>query len=185
MSDIKSNTKSRLRANVIVVIVLTICLCIATYALVMVSTSMRNNTFHTGSIEINLNDGKPVIYEHEFLFEPGMTVKKDFFIESKGTWDAYYKIYFDEVKGGLANVLEISITEKDSSEVLFAGTPAELSGEQVVVTDNILRQGEKKYMTIYFHFPEGEGNSAQNMTLSFKLCADAVQTKNNPSKSFE
>ena len=83
MSNKKENHTSRkLTASVVAVIILSICLCITTYALVMVSVSVRDNYFKTGSIEINLNNGKPVIEEHEFLFEPGMTVTKDFFIQN-------------------------------------------------------------------------------------------------------
>ena len=64
----------------VIIIVLAFCLCITTFALVYASVSVGNNLFHTGEVKINLNDGKPVIREHEFLFEPGMTVVKDFFI---------------------------------------------------------------------------------------------------------
>ena len=78
----QNKTVKKLTANVAAVIVLAICLCITTFALVYSTVAVDNNLFRTGVIKINLNDGKPVIEEHEFLFEPGMTVEKTFFIEN-------------------------------------------------------------------------------------------------------
>ena len=78
----KTKTTKKLTGGIVTIIVLAVCLCVTTVALVRAMVSVDNNLFHTGSVKINLNDGKPVIQEHEFLFEPGMTVKKDFFIEN-------------------------------------------------------------------------------------------------------
>ena len=55
----------------------------------------------------------------------------------------------------------------------------------VGAADDFLRVNERRKLTVYFYFPEETGNSAQNLTLTFDLCADAVQTKNNPNKLFE
>lgn len=181
MSD--SKTAKRLTGSIIVIILLIISLVITTFALVYTNISVENNLFHTGEIAINLNDGKPVIRAEEFLFEPGMTVKKDFFIENEGTWDAYYKIYFADVSGGLANVLDITV--KDGSKVLYEGTAASLTREQTAPADDILRVKQRKTLTVYFHFPENKGNDAQNQNLTFTLCADATQTKNNPDRLFD
>ena len=85
-----SKTGKKLTGGIITIILLTVCLAITTFALVFASVSVDNNIFKTGEVKINLNDGKPVINEHEFIFEPGMTVKKDFFIENDSTWDVYY-----------------------------------------------------------------------------------------------
>ena len=89
-----NNTKTvkRLTVSLITIIILTICLCITTFALIVTTVSINNNLFHTGKVEINLNDDEPVIKEHELLFEPGMTIEKNFFIENNGTWDVYYKL---------------------------------------------------------------------------------------------
>ena len=77
----KNNTTAKkLTGSIVAVIVLAVCLCITTFALVWATLSVENSLFHTGMVEINLNDGKPVIEEHGFLFEPGITVKKDFFV---------------------------------------------------------------------------------------------------------
>ena len=162
MSD--SKTAKRLTGSIIVVILLILGLVITTFALIYANISVENNIFHTGEIKINLNDGKPVIREQEFLFEPGMTVKKDFFIENESTWDVYYKIYFADVSGGLADVL---------------------SKDTVSAADEILRMKQRKNLTVYFYFPKDKGNEAQNLNMTFTMCADATQTKNNPDRLFD
>lgn len=183
MNNDSSKTAKKLTGSIVAVIVLAICLCVTTFALVWATLTVDNNLFHTGSVKINLNDGKPVIEEHEFLFEPGMTVKKDFFLENESTWDVYYKLYLNNVRGGLADVLEITV--KDGDKVLYHGTAAELNRTDVGAADDILRLHERRELTVYFYFPEKSGNSTQDMTLTFDMCADAVQTKNNPNKLFD
>lgn len=176
-------TAQRLTAGIITVIVLVLCLAVTTYALVYATVQIENNVFQTGSVSINLNDGKPVISEHEYLFEPGMTVEKPFFVENESTWSVYYKVYFDNVQGGLADVLEITV--KDGDEVLWTGTAGELTRANVAAADDMLQIGERRDLTISFYFPRESGNAAENMTLVFDLCAEAVQTKNNPDKLFD
>ena len=95
----------------------------------------------------------------------------------------YYKIYLDEVKGGLAKVLQITIT--DGEKILYVGTADDLSKINVKAADDTLRINEKRFLTISFHYPENAGNITQDMSLTFKLCAEAVQTKNNPDKLFD
>ncbi len=175
-------TAKKLTGGIITIIVLAVCLCITTFALVWASVSVENNLFHTGSVEINLNDGKPVIHENEFIFEPGMTVKKDFFIENNSSWSVYYKLYLDNASGGLADVLEISI--KDGEKALYTGTANELNRRSVTAADDILQVNEKKTLTIVFHYPENAENNTQSLNLAFTMCADATQTKNNPNKLF-
>lgn len=178
----ESKTAKKLTGGIITIIVLAICLCITTFALVYESVSVEDNTFHTGEVSINLNDGKPVIREHEFLFEPGMTVKKDFFIENDSTWDVYYRLYLDEVSGGLADVLTVTI--QDGDRVLYSGTANDLTRENVAAADDVLKIGQRRELTVVFHYPETAGNSTQNLELTFTLCAEATQTKNNPDKLF-
>lgn len=74
MSEAK--TEKKLTGGIVAIVILALCLTITTFALVYATVSVDNNLFHTGEVKINLNDGNPVIYEHEFLFEPGMTVKR-------------------------------------------------------------------------------------------------------------
>ena len=175
-------TRSRLTGGIIAVIVLAVCLVVTTVALAYSIASVRDNTFATGGVRINLNDGEPVIRPDEFLFEPGMTVKKDFFIENDSTGTVYYRLYFAGVSGDLADVLEVEI--RDGDTVLLEGKISELTKEQVGVADDILKLKERRELTVSFHFPEEAGNSTQNLYLSFDFKADAVQTKNNPQRLF-
>ncbi len=178
----KTKTAKRLTASVVVIILLSICLAVTTFALVLSMVSVEDNLFKTGTVKINLNDGKPVIEENEFLFEPGMTVKKDFYLKNESSCDVYYKLYFQNVNGGLADVLEVKICDDD--KVLFVGTPKSLNKENIGAADDTLRLGEIKELQIYFHFPEEAGNETQNLFLNFDMAADAVQTKNNSDKEF-
>lgn len=177
-----SKTSKRLTGGIAAVIVLAVCLCITTFALVYATVSVENNLFRTGEVRINLNDGKPVIREHEFLFEPGMTVVKDFFIENDSTGDVYYRIYLDNVSGGLGSVLTVTI--KDGDKVLYNGTANELTVQSVTAADDILKIGQRRDLTAVFHYPEDKGNDTENLDLTFTMCAEATQTKNNPNKLF-
>ena len=176
-------TERQVRISIIIAVMLAIALCITTYALFYVSVSVKGNYFRTGIVSIDLNGGKPVIEEHEYLFEPGMTVEKPFYIQNDSTWAVYFKTYFDYVEGGLADVLEITILDKD--KVLYTGTASNLSRQNVSAADDILRPGERRYFTIRFHMPKETENSAKDLSLKFDLCADAVQMRNNPNREFE
>ena len=178
----ENRTAKKLTKSVVTIITLAVCLCITTFALVYSTVSVDNNLFQTGEIKINLNDGKPVIEEHEFLFEPGMTVEKAFFLENQSTWDVYYKLYLDNVEGALADVLDVSV--RDGDTVLYHGKAADLTKERVGAADDILKLNERRELTITFHFTEDAGNAAQNLYLFFDLKADAVQTRNNPDRLF-
>ena len=181
MSDNK--TSRSLVVSIVAVIILSVCLTVTTAALAFLTVSVENNRFTTGTVSLNLNDGKPVITADEFLFEPGMTVVKDFFVQNQSSCDVYYRLYFNEVKGNLATVLEIKISEGDT--VLWEGTAASLSKINVKAADDVLKLNERRNLSITFHFPEVSGNENQGHYLSFDLCAEAVQAKNNPNKLFD
>ena len=145
--------------------------------------SVDYNIFHTGSVSINLNDSKRVIEEDEHLFEPGATVEKEFFIENNSTWSVYYKLYFKNVSGALADILQITFLDGDT--VLWSGTANELDGVGVSGAERALEIGEKRYLTVRFYYPPESGNEGQNQVMVFDLCAEAVQTKNNPYRLFK
>ena len=179
----KSKTVKKLTGSVIAIVILSICLCITTFALVYSTVAVENNLFHTGTVKLNLNDGNPVIEEHEFLFEPGMTVEKEFFIENQSTWDVYYRLYFFDIDGELSDVLEVAV--RDGNKILFNGKMADMTKDKVGAADDILKLNERRNLTVSFHFPEEVGNAAQRLYLTFTMGADAVQTKNNPNKLFD
>ncbi len=177
------NTAKRLSTSIVVIIALALCLAVTTLALVYSMVTVEDNLFFTGTVQINLNDGKPVVADRELLVEPGMRIQKTFFLQNESSCDVYYKLYFRNVSGGLADVLQVQILDGD--RVLFSGTPRELTRDAVGAADDILRLEERRELTVRFYFPEHIGNEAQDQFLQFDIAADAVQTKNNPLKEFE
>ena len=143
-----------------------------------------DNIFSTGKIRLNLNDRKPVITENEYLFEPGMTVEKPFFLKNEGA-DCWYRLYFNNVSGSLSSVLEVTVS--DGETVLFTGKMSDLtqsSADWLGILPAVGAAGSCRTLTITFHFPEDAGNAAQGGTLQFDLCADGTQVRNNPNKEF-
>lgn len=178
------NDSKKLNISIATLVVLFLCLCVTAFALAYAMLRVDNNVFETGEIKIDLNGGKPVIEADEFLFEPGMTVEKSFYIKNNGTWAVYYKLYFSNVKGDLGDVLDVTIKNADGN-VLLQGKLSKLNRHNVPVAEDELQVGERRDMTIIFHFPEDAKNTAQSDNVSFALSALAVQTKNNDGKEFE
>ena len=185
LDEADASVNKKLHRSMFIAVLLALMLGVTTFALITSMVEVKDNHFETGVVKINLNDGKPVIREDEYLFEPGMRVQKNFFIENEGSIDAYYKIYLEDVKGDLADVLEATITEKESGKVLYKGLVSDLTRGSAAVDDGTLAAGERKDLTILFYFPKERGNEAQDKTLSFKMGATATQVRNNPDRSFE
>lgn len=177
------NARRKVLMSVAVIMFLIAGMAVTTYALLYQAVAVDANVFQTGTVGINLNDDEPVIKPDEFVFEPGMTVVKDFFLENEGTIDVYYRLYFDNVEGNVADVLEITI--KEANEVLFKGKAAEMTKDNACRSEKTLGVGEKAWLTAIFYYPEEEGNDTQKQFMSFDICADAVQVKNNPERLFE
>lgn len=181
----KKKILKRLTVAMLVILILTSCLGITAYALFYATVQIEENYFQTGYVDIDLNGGRPVIERHEYLFEPGMTVEKDFYIKNDSSWAVYYRLYFDNVTGGLADVMEIRIWDPEAEVEYFQGTANDLTRAFVGSADDELAVGERRDLKISFHYPENAGNATQNQEMTFDLRADAVQTKNNPDREFE
>ena len=97
----------------------------------------------------------------------------------------YYKIYMLNLEGDLADKIYVTITPKDSDDILYEGLASELTRARVHAADDTLEIGEKVYFTAYFHMPTTVGNEGQGLELGFDMGADAVQTKNNPNRLFD
>ena len=177
--------QKKLHRSMLIAVLLALMLIVTTFALITSIVSVKDNTFETGIVRINLNDGEPVIRENEYLFEPGMRVQKHFFIKNEGSIDAYYKVYMEDVTGDLADVLQLTITDDESGKVLYQGTADELTRGSAAVSDDIITAGESKNLTILFYFPKERGNEAQDKNLSFRMSATATQVRNNPGHAFE
>lgn len=186
-ADNAGGTRKKLRSSIAIAVLLALMLGITTYALFASIVQVEDNRFTTGTVKLNLNDGEPVITAEEYLFEPGMRVEKPFFIENEGSADAYYKLYVQDVEGGLADVIHVKVCEQDSAgeKVLYTGSLSAFTRGSAEIRDGVLAAGERKELTILFTFPESAGNKAQNQQLQFSLGAVATQTRNNPEHSFE
>ncbi len=171
----KPTTEEKLIIGIVLVSMLSGCLVLTTLELTHSGISVTDNAFHTGAIHINLNDGSPLIQEHEILFQPGMTVERDFFIENSSTDSVYYRLYFDDLSGELANVLTITI--KDGDDILYCATADQLTRTNAIDTVDVLYAGQRKNLTVLFYFPEDKENSAQNMSLQFTIHAEAIQAQ--------
>ncbi len=179
----KNPVIKKLTLCIVIIVILAICLCITTFALVYSVVAVDENIFSTGTVEINLNNGEPIITEDEFLLEPGMTVEKDFFIENESSDEVYYKIYFDNVTGGLAKVLNVKIFDKARGTSLYSGKVEGLIRENCDSAE--LGLNETRILTAEFHYPEESGNKTKNSCMSFDMCAVATQKRNNPGREFD
>jgi|LSQX01.1.fsa_nt_gb hypothetical protein len=179
----KNMLTKKMSINVAVLFLLIAGLCVTSFALVYMAIKVEDNIFRTGEIEIDLNNGQPIITAEEFLFEPGMTVEKPFYIQNNGTWDVYYQLYFAQVDGNLGDVLDVTIFNEEG-QTLLTGKLSALTYGRVPTVEDVLMVRERHDLTIRFHFPEEAGNEAQSGYLTFILSAVAVQTKNNPDKEF-
>lgn len=178
----KINITKKISINIFSIVILIGMFISITYALTKYIVSHKDNLFKMGTVKINLNDGQAIISPDELLFEPGMTINKDFFIENQSTFDVYYKIYFTEVSGDLADILKVTI--KNNDKVLYDDILKNLSRKKVKTVEDELKVNEKITLNISFYYPEQSNNDTQNADVTFRLSADAVQTKNNPKKLF-
>ena len=136
------------RRAALLALLLAAVLAVVTCAVGLTRVQVPQNRFTTGTVAIDLNGGKPILTEDEYLFEPGMTVNKDFTLSNTGT---------------------------------LAG----LTRSTAATAPAVLAVGQARTLQASFHCPENTGNAAQQARMSFVLCADAVQTKNNPTGLFD
>ena len=173
----------KLQINVITLILLCLGLCITSFAMAMtISYSIRDNYFQTGIIKVNLNDGKAIMDERDPLFEPGMTITKNFFIKNESSEAIYYKLNFTGVSGELSKAIEVTIFDSSLNE-LVSGKIYEFEADKELIGS--LSRYEKQDLIAQFHFPKSGGNEYKDKSVEFKMSAIAVQAKNNNSENPE
>ena len=180
---LSSTASKKLFGGLIILVALSLCLCLTTFALVYSMISLENNIFKTGVVNIDLNNGKPVIEDSGLVFAPGMSEQRTFYIKNYSSCDVYYRVYFENVTGSLASYLNVTIA--DGADVLYSGKANDLTKKTTKTADMWLTLGEQRDLTITFSFPKDCGDDLQDQNLTFDLRADAVQVKNNLDKSFE
>lgn len=145
--------------------------------------STQNEWYGTGIVQIDLNGGQSVIEEEALTFQPGQVTTRSFYLENTGTCAVYYRLYFAEVEGALADSVQVTVS--DERAVLYCGTVTQLSREAVSAADDVLAVGERRTLYISFALAQAADNGVQAQPLHFTLCADAVQAENNPERNFD
>jgi hypothetical protein len=172
----------RLRAKVLAGFAALCALGVLAYAAVMASVSVQKNFFSTGSVSVNLNGGNAILTGGELLLNPGETLEETFYIENTSTCEVYYRLYFTNVEGYLADVLQVSIL--DGEDTLFSGTATQLTRSSAAAGLTALAEGESRTLTMVVHCPLNNSNTANGQQLAFDLAADVVQASNNPNRLF-
>ena len=99
---------------------------------------------------VNLNDGRPLIQEYEFIFAwHNMRVVKDLFVENDSIKEAYYKLYLENIEGKAADGFEITVLSGD--EVLYNGLLSDFTREKSNCIGK-LKIGQKNDLRIEFKF---------------------------------
>lgn len=179
----EKNLAWRFAASILMILLLTAALSVTTFVLVLSTISTDGHLFGTGSVRLNLNDGKPVITEEDCILQPGSVYEKEFTVENLSTCDVWVKFYFTNVSGSLAQAITVEIADGDT--VLARGKLSEMTEENTAACPESLTLGDRKTLTIRFRFAENAGNELQGVLLRFDFNAKAVQTKNNPEKTFD
>lgn len=103
-------------------------------------------------------------------------------MENLSTCAVWYKIYFSNVSGEMADAVDVEI--RDGDKVLASGKLNDLTEENTAAYEDALDIDGKKTLTVRFHFDENAGDALQNALLSFDFSARATQVPNNPDKKF-
>lgn len=189
----ESKIQRKLILGIVGIILVACGLCVTTFAIVN-SAIHINNTFSTGAVKINLiyekeNEEGAIISGSE-LFEPGKTITRTIKIENAGTAAAYYRMYFKNVNGELADTVKVLIKETGNNGVVLCdGTMLSLVKDDkgqvngAAVKTSTLAIGQTRDIEISFIFP-AEVSIGAGSVLTFEIGADAVQSENNTNKEF-
>lgn len=180
-------TDKKFFRSIVTLVLLIIGLTITTMALMRETLQLNEHTFETGRMKINLNNGQKLKFRDVngndiAYFEPGMTVVSDFFVRNEGTNDMYYRFYFDQVEGELAEVVHVTIL--DGNEIIFEGDMRNMDRKHSSAVDDVLAISESKTLTIMFTVDPDTGNQYMSKYLAFALNAEGTQVRNNPNREF-
>ena len=168
-------------SSIILVVALVLGWSVTSYALSWHQITVDENIFSTGTLKINLNDGNPV-FDEDILFEPGMLVQRHFTIANEGSIDAYYRLWFSEIEGDLAEELIIEL--RDGKKMIFEGEFKEMLEEKSFSANSTLLAGEEKELSVVIFLPEEGTNASQGKTVTFRMNYDATQKESNPGKEY-
>lgn len=179
--EIRSLKRFRRSVTSLVLMFAVMCAATVTYAY-YVAKNVENNEFTTGVVDISLSNESTTVAGGDILLEPGATSEKVFKLTNDSTCEVYYKLYFSNIEGELADILEISVVS--GNEEIFSGIMSEMTRSAVEAADEALAIDEEKELKVLFHMPEECGNEVQAKTVEFDINVDAVQAVNNTEKEF-
>lgn len=164
-------------------LVLSIVGCVAlAWALLLGYARLPFNLFETGTVSIDLNEGRPIFPEDGLTLEPGSTVVEEFTVTNTGTADAFYWVFLTDVEGELAPSLQVAVAR--GGEVLFSGSALELTSAAVCESPTALAPGSTDTLTATVHMAEQAGNTYQGEHIAFDVSVQAVQARNNEGRAF-
>ena len=131
--------------------------------------------------KVSLDNSK---FETNILFEPGVTLEREFFVENNSSIPVYYRFYFDDKDGELSKSINVKIKDKKTNNIVYDDVMSNLVRSKVKAVDNLLEIDEKREFIIYFNYLSNSDNSGQDKVLDFEFKAEATQAKNNPDKLF-
>lgn len=168
---------------VLTIVLLAICLIVSSLTLAY-SNVLTDSVLYSTGLKLDFNGGKPVIDENVGLdfSAPGETTVSTFFLENQSDEDVYYRLYFTDVRGALAEVMEVEIYLGD--RLLYSGLMTEMARENTVAADDILKLRDHRDFTIRFNIAEEAGDEYQGTSVTFRLAAEVTQVRDNPDKLF-
>lgn len=175
-------TKRAIWKRLIAIFTLGAMFIVTSFALMIVSVAVPDNTFETAKVGLDLNDGAPVFDGVDMLLEPGRTLLRDFNITNESTVDVYCRLYLQNLEGPLSSMVTFSLY--DGEELLFAANAVDFDRSEPFTLQQPLAPGESKTLTLAVEMDKNAGNGGQGTYLTFDLSADAVQARNNPDKIF-
>ena len=175
ISKPRTKTRKKVISSIVVIVALLSMLVVTTYALFSSFVSVDDNLFQTGTVQIELNGGKPIFDGSDMNIEPGHTLVRNFTVENKGSAEVYVRLYLENVQGDLQDVLTFSIYDGDT--LLFSGSADEWTREASCISDTPLSVGEIRTLTAIVKMDESATNSYQMAGITFDMTADAVQSK--------
>ena len=177
------NIRKKLNILLVTVFLLLSGLAVTSFALTSSVITLRNHHFSMSTgVELEINDGSPVIDGSDVLYEPGGSYQREFSIANPGVIDIWYRIYITDAEGAFKENITVTIKEPGGT-VLCHGRMDELSAETAAVAS--LGAKEEKILSIELYFAPDAENGAQGKEVSFTIAADATQKKNNPMGLFE
>ncbi len=152
-----------------------------TFAIFTDTATNAQNTFTSGTIDINLTDGTYTGTYHVDITDlaPGDSGSKTVTVSNDGTLELRYDIT-STLAGALASDdPNGNAVEEDGENNPLTVTLKDSDGNDVTLTDRVLEPGASETFTITYSLPLDAGNTYQKKSATYDFQVDAEQTRNN------